>query len=67
LEQVYRVLSIAGLALGLIVALAGIIWLMQQVNLIPSTINVSPFAAIIIGVFLIIGTVRGLRREHRAS
>jgi hypothetical protein len=63
-EQVYRVISISGLVLGIIIVLAGLIWVLQQADLIPSTIEVWPFAAIIIGLFLIIGAIRGVRREY---
>jgi hypothetical protein len=62
-EQAHRIISIGGLALGIIIILAGLIELLQQVNLIPLTIEVWPFAAIVIGSFLIIGV---LPRIHRS-
>ena len=63
-EQVNRLISIAGLALGIIVVLAGIIGLLQQADLIPSTIEVGPFAAIVIGLFLIIGVIPQIRSQQ---
>jgi len=40
LEKAYRVLSILGLAIGLFIFVSGLIWFLQQANLIPLTIKI---------------------------
>jgi uncharacterized membrane protein YvbJ len=56
--------AIVGFAIGIIILLAGIIYLMQQANLISSNINVWPFAIIIFGILLIIGALYVLSRRR---
>jgi hypothetical protein len=61
MRPVYRAGSIIGFAVGLFIILAGVIWFLQQANLIPRTVELWPFAAVIFGVLLILGAVRGIR------
>jgi len=56
--------AIVGLAIGVIILLAGCIWFMQQADLIPKTMDVWPFAVIIFGILIIIGAFYGLRRRY---
>ena len=56
--------AIVGLTIGAIIVLAGLIWLLQQANLISSTVSVWPFAAMIFGVLIILGALFGMRRRH---
>ena len=56
--------AIVGLAIGLIILFAGLIWLLQQANLIASNISVWPFAAIIFGILIVIGALFGTRRRY---
>jgi hypothetical protein len=44
--------------------LAGVIWLLQQANVISSTISVWPLAAIIFGILILIGALYGLSRRR---
>lgn len=55
--------SIVGLAIGAIIILWGGIWLLQQADLIPETIEVGPFAAIIFGAIILIGALYALSRR----
>jgi len=55
--------AIVGLAIGIIILLAGGIWLLQQAQLIPKTVEVWPFAVIIFGILIIVGVLYGLRRR----
>jgi len=56
--------AIVGLAIGLIIVLAGLIWLLQQAELIPKTVDVWPFAVIIFGILILIGAFYGMRRRR---
>jgi hypothetical protein len=56
--------AVVGIAIGVIILAAGIIYFMQQANLIPTSVNVWPFAIIIFGILLIIGALYGLSRRH---
>jgi len=56
--------TIVGLAIGIIILLAGCVWILQQAELIPETVNVWPFAIIIFGVLIVIGALYGLRRRY---
>ena len=55
---------IVAVAIGLIILIAGIIYFLQQANLIPSGISVWPFAVIIFGVLILIGALYGLTRRR---
>jgi len=56
--------AIVGIAIGTIILIAGLIWLLQQAQLIPKTVEFWPFAVIIFGVLIIIGALYGLRRRY---
>ncbi len=56
--------AVVGLAIGIIILLAGCIWLLQQAGLIPKTVEIWPFAIIIFGILIIIGALYGLRRRY---
>jgi len=51
------------LAFGVIVFLWGLIWFLHQANLIPRAVDVWPFAVIIFGMLMIVGALRGMRRD----
>jgi uncharacterized membrane protein YvbJ len=55
--------AVVGLAIGIIILLAGCIWLMQQAGVIPTTVQAWPFAVIIFGILIIIGALYGFRRR----
>jgi uncharacterized membrane protein YvbJ len=55
---------IVGIAIGLIIILAGFIWLLQQADIVPSTLEVWPFAFMVFGLLIIIGALYGLRRRY---
>lgn len=56
--------AIVGIAIGLIILLAGLIWLLQQVELIPKSMEVWPFAIIIFGILIVAGALYGMRRRY---
>ena len=56
--------AVVGVAIGVIILLAGVIWFMQQANLISSKVDVWPFAIIIFGILLIIGALYGMSRRR---
>jgi len=56
--------TIVGLAIGVIILLAGVIWFLQQANILASNVSVWPFAVIIFGILLVIGALYGMRRRH---
>ncbi len=56
--------TIVGLAIGIIILLAGCIWLMQQAKLIAPTVEIWPFAVIIFGILIMIGALYALRRRY---
>jgi len=56
--------AIVGLAIGIIILLAGGIWLLQQAQLIPKTVEVWPFAVITFGILIIVGVLYRLRRRY---
>jgi uncharacterized membrane protein YvbJ len=55
--------TIVGLAIGVIIILWGFIWLLQQVNVLPKTLEIGPFAAIIFGILILVGALYGLSRR----
>jgi hypothetical protein len=56
--------AIVGLAIGIIILFAGLIWLLQEANLIPSNISVWPFAAIVFGILILLGALYRMRRRY---
>ena len=56
--------AIVGIAIGVIILLAGAIILLQQAGLISSSISVWPFAIIIFGILIVIGALYGLSRRR---
>ncbi|UCF58888.1 MAG: zinc ribbon domain-containing protein [Candidatus Bathyarchaeota archaeon] len=55
--------TFVGLAIGVIIILWGFIWLLQQVNVLPKTLEIGPFAAIIFGILILVGALYGLSRK----
>jgi uncharacterized membrane protein YvbJ len=56
--------AIVGLAIGIIIVVAGLLWFLQQAKLIASEVSVWPFAAIIFGILIVIGALFGMRRRY---
>lgn len=56
--------TIVGMAIGVIIVLAGLLWLLQQAELIPETVGVWPFAVMIFGILIVIGALYGMRRRY---
>jgi len=56
--------AIVGTAIGLIILLAGLIWLLQQTKVISPDVEVWPFAIIIFGILIVAGALYGMRRRH---
>ncbi len=58
--------SFVGLAIGLIILFAGIIYFLQQANIITGNVSnyVWPFAVIIFGVLIVFGALYGMRRRR---
>lgn len=56
--------TFVGLAIGIIILLAGAIWFLQQAGIIAQNIEVWPFAIIIFGILIIVGATYGLRRRY---
>ena len=56
--------AIVGIAIGAIILVAGVIWFMQQANMLSSTVEVWPFAAIIFGILIVIGALYGSSRRR---
>jgi len=50
--------AIVGLAIGIIIVIAGLLWL------IAPEVSVWPFAAIIFGILIVIGALFGMRRRY---
>jgi predicted membrane channel-forming protein YqfA (hemolysin III family) len=53
-----------GLAIGLIILLSGVIWFLQQQEIISRNVEVWPFAVMIFGVLVVVGAMYGLRRRR---
>jgi uncharacterized membrane protein YvbJ len=56
--------AIIGLAIGIIIVIAGLLWFLQQAEIISRSVDVWPFAAIIFGVLIVIGALFGMRRRY---
>jgi len=56
--------AVVGVAIGLIILLVGVIWLLQQAKLISSSVSVWPFAIIIFGILIVIGALYGMSRRR---
>ena len=56
--------TIVGLAIGVIILLAGAIWLLQETGVLSRSLSVWPLAVIIFGILIIVGAMYGLRRRY---
>ena len=56
--------AIVGLAIGIIIVLAGLLWLLQEASVISSNISVWPFAAMIFGILIVLGALFGMRHRY---
>ncbi len=58
--------TIVVLAIGAIILIWGLIWLLQQpgIEVIPPGMSLGPFAAIIFGALILIGALYGLSRRY---
>jgi uncharacterized membrane protein YvbJ len=56
--------AIVGLAIGVIILLAGCIEFLRQTGAITSEVSVWPFAIIIFGVLIVVGALYGMRRRY---
>jgi len=56
--------TIVGLAIGIIIVVAGLLWFLQQAELVPKGVEIWPFAAIIFGILIVIGALYGMRRRY---
>jgi uncharacterized membrane protein YvbJ len=56
--------AIVGLAIGVIILLAGLLWLLQEAHLISSEVSVWPFAVMVFGILIVIGALFGMRRRY---
>jgi len=54
--------AIFGIFIGALIILWGLIWILQQVEILPPTVEIWPFAVIFIGILIIAGVIYGLRR-----
>ena len=56
--------SIVGLAIGILIVLWGLLWLLGQVfpDQMPD-VEIGPFAAIVFGVLILVGAIYGLSRR----
>jgi len=56
--------AIVGIAIGVIIVVAGLIWFMQQAGYISRAVEIWPFAAIVFGILIVIGALYGMRRRY---
>lgn len=56
--------TIVGLAIGIIIVFAGLVWILQQAGLIPEAVSVWPLAVVILGILIIVGAVHTLSRRR---
>jgi len=56
--------AVVGMAIGIIIVLGGLVWLLQQAELIPRSVEVWPFALMIFGILILVGALYGLRRRY---
>ena len=56
--------SIVGLAIGVIIILWGLLWLLEQAfpEQMPN-VEIGPFAAIVFGILILVGAIYGLSRR----
>ena len=58
--------TIVALAIGAMIIIWGLVWLLQQpgIEVIPPGVSPWPFAVIIIGILIVIGALYGLSRRY---
>jgi len=56
--------AIVGIAIGLIILMAGLILFLRQWGVITGGVDVWPFVAIIFGILIVVGALYGLRRRY---
>jgi len=55
--------QIFGIVIGVLIIIWGLIWVLQQSGIIPRTVEIWPFAVMIVGILIIAGAIYGLRRR----
>lgn len=63
IENIPRAGSIICIVFGVIIILAGLLWLLKEALIIPPWIEIWPFALIIFGLLIVIGGIYGTRRR----
>jgi uncharacterized membrane protein YvbJ len=63
IENIPRAGPIVGIIFGVIIILAGLLWLLKEAHIIPPWIEIWPFALMIFGVLIVIGGIYGTRRR----
>ena len=56
--------TIVGLAIGIIIVFAGLMWFLQQTGYIRKDVDVWPFVAIVFGILIVIGALYSLSRRR---
>ncbi len=56
--------AIVGIAIGAIILLWGLIWFLQQSNIISPDIQIWPIAIIIFGILIVAGAIYGMRKRY---
>jgi len=56
--------TIVGLAIGIIIVFAGLMWFLQQTGYITKAVDVWPFVAIVFGILIVIGALYTLSRRR---
>lgn len=56
--------TIVGLAIGIIILFAGLLWFLQQTGAISESVSVWPLALIVFGILMVVGAFYGLRRRY---
>ena len=62
IENIPRAGTIVGIVFGVIIILAGLLWLLKEARIIPVWIEIWPFALMIFGILIVIGGIYGTRR-----
>jgi len=62
IENIPRAGSIVGFVFGFLIILAGLFWLLKEFLIIPPWIEIWPFAIMLFGILIIVGTIYGMRQ-----
>ena len=55
--------AIFGLVIGVLIVFWGLVWLLQQTHVLPTSVEIWPFAVVIFGTLMVAGAIYGMSKR----